>query len=476
MYWEFFFRAMVFLTSELKSTLKQFIMKTLKFNWYYLLSMFLMISLTACDNDDDNDKMMDEPKDEETNTIVDIAVAESSFSILVDALTKADLVSALNGTTEYTVFAPTNTAFQALLNELGISSLDDISKEELKKILLYHVVEGRNTSSALSTGYFSTISPKQDGYNYSIYFNKDNLMINGVATVTQADIMADNGVVHIVDKVILPASITGHAVANPGLSSLTAAVVKAELTSTLDDDANDYTVFAPTNDAFMMLFDDLNVSLDDLSKETLTPILLYHVVNAFVPASQVSSGYVNALTMGQDNYLSKYIKVEGSEVMVNGAKVLLTDVVATNGVIHVIDKVILPNSVVDIAINNNAFSILVEAVVKAELAETLSGDGPFTVFAPTNAAFEALFAELGVSGIADLSKETLTPILQAHVVSGNVRSADLSNGNVPTLNSEKSLAIDIGSGVSIDMGINVIIADVQGTNGVVHAIDKVILP
>ncbi|TLX76559.1 fasciclin domain-containing protein [Labilibacter sediminis] len=456
-------------------------MKTQKTNWYLAILAFLVISisLSSCEEDDDNTMDNDNNNKTETNTIVDIAVSDDSFSILVQALTKANLVSALNGSTDYTVFAPTDDAFATLLNDLGATSLDDIQEDVLKSILLYHVVAGSNTSGSLSTGYYSSISPKEMGYNYSLYFSKEDLMINGMVKVTQADIMADNGVIHVVDKVILPASITDHAIANAGLSDLTAAIVKAELATALDDDNNNFTVFAPTNDAFATLFSDLNVTLDDLSKEALIPILLYHVVNAFVPAANITSGYVNTLSMGQDNYLSVNVNINASSEGVwlnSGAQVILTNVVATNGIIHVIDNVILPNSVVDIAINNSNFSILVEAVVKAELAETLSGAGPFTVFAPTNDAFSALFAALNVSGIADLDKQTLTPILLAHVVDGNVRSTDLSNGTVPTLNDGKSLSIDISDGVYIDTDSRVILADVQGTNGVVHAIDKVIVP
>jgi transforming growth factor-beta-induced protein len=143
-------------------------------------------------------------------------------------------------------------------------------------------------------------------------------------------------------------------------------------------------------------------------------------------------------------------------------------------VIHVIDEVLLPPNVVDIAINNSNFSILVDAVVKAELVETLSGDGPFTVFAPTNAAFEDLFTQLGVSGISELTKEDLVPILQYHVVSGNVRSGDLSSGTVSTLNGD--ITVDVGDDVTINDNATVTLTDVQGTNGVVHVIDNVLVP
>jgi transforming growth factor-beta-induced protein len=170
-----------------------------------------------------------------------------------------------------------------------------------------------------------------------------------------------------------------------------------------------------------------------------------------------------------------YINTASGVKINNSATVVAVDVVGTNGVIHVIDKVLLPPSVVGIAINNSSFSSLVSAVVKAGLAETLSGVGPYTVFAPTNDAFSALFTALGVNGIDDLTAEQLSPILLYHVVSGNVLSNTLTNGNVPTLQGS-DIAVNIGKGVVLNGNTNVVLADVQGTNGVVHAIDKVLLP
>ena len=114
-------------------------------------------------------------------------------------------------------------------------------------------------------------------------------------------------------------------------------------------------------------------------------------------------------------------------------------------------------------------------MVKAGLADALSADGPFTVFAPTNDAFEALFQELGVSGIDQLTAAQLSPILLYHVVQGNVLSTDLSNGEVGTLSGSNTVSVDLSSGVKINDS-NVIAADIQGSNGVVHVIDKVLLP
>jgi len=302
-------------------------------------------------------------------------------------------------------------------------------------------------------------------------------MINGRAKITQTDVMADNGVIHAIDKVLLPMSISDHAVANHVFASLVAALTKANLVTALADPTKTYTVFAPTNDAFSALLMSLGVTLNDLSASTLSPILLYHVVNGFVPAAAVTAGYVPTLSTAFGKNVSLQISVAGGVKLNNTVNVIATDVVATNGIIHVIDKVLLPPTVVEIAQQNSLFSTLVLAVIKADLAGTLSGTGPFTVFAPTNEAFSALFTTLGVSGIDALSKAALTPILLAHVVSGNVQSGNLTSGSVPTLNPAKSLNVVVSSsGVTIDGTINIIKADVQGKNGVVHVINKVIVP
>ena len=134
-------------------------------------------------------------------------------------------------------------------------------------------------------------------------------------------------------------------------------------------------------------------------------------------------------------------------------------------------------NIVETAISNNNFSILVEAVVKAELADALSAVGPYTVFAPTNEAFEDLFKELGVSGIDELTKEQLTPILLNHVVSGKVMASDVKTSELPTLNKESDLDIKVSKkGVKINGNTMVVATDIEATNGVIHVVDAVILP
>lgn len=274
-------------------------------------------------------------------------------------------------------------------------------------------------------------------------------------------------------------SIVQIASGNSNFSILVEALQKTDLVDALQADGP-FTVFAPTNEAFEKLFKELNVSgLDDLPALALRPILLYHVVGSEAKSMNLEAGYYTTLNTASPDQMGVKVQVDLSNgVMLNGSsKVTAADLEASNGVIHIIDKVLMPPSIVDLAISNPNFSILVEAVVKAGLVEALSSAGPFTVFAPTNAAFEALFAELNVSGINDLSAEALTPILLYHVVGDNVLSSEVASGSVPTLNEEASLTINVGDrGVTINGSSSVIAVDVQGTNGIIHVIDKVLLP
>lgn len=135
------------------------------------------------------------------------------------------------------------------------------------------------------------------------------------------------------------------------------------------------------------------------------------------------------------------------------------------------------STIVEIAVANEDFSILVEALVKADLVEALNASGPYTVFAPTNDAFNALFASLGVNGVDELTKEQLQPILLYHVVSGEVLAKDVTSGTVPTLNKDAELNVKVKNGkVKINKSADVVMTDIQGSNGVIHVIDEVLIP
>jgi transforming growth factor-beta-induced protein len=237
----------------------------------------------------------------------------------------------------------------------------------------------------------------------------------------------------------------------------------------------EYTVFAPTNDAFASLLSSLGVTLDDLTAEDLTPILAYHVIGSKAMSSGLSTGYFNTIYSAVENYpVSMYIEVGEGVTINNSTSVITPDVETSNGVIHVIDQVLIPTSVVDIASNNSNFTQLVLAVVKAGLVDVLNAPGPFTIFAPTDDAFMALYAALEVNGIEDISAEALIPILQYHVINGNVRSTDLSEGPVSTLNGD--ITFSLAGPVTINGDTEVTATDIQGANGVIHVINKVLVP
>lgn len=303
--------------------------------------MALMIAtslfLTSCNKDDDDDMN----NNNQEKSIAAIAADDPQFSILVQALDKAGLVSTLDGSGNFTVFVPTNDAFEQLFSDLGVGGIDDLTASALMPILLYHVVGLEAKASDLTTGYIETLSDDtEDGKGMVIYVQVGNgVSINNGVQVTTADVDASNGVIHVVDKVILPPTVVDIAIQNPDFSILVQAVVKAGLVDALSA-AGPFTVFAPTNQAFEQLFSALQVAgIDDLSADDLTPILLYHVVQGNILASEVASGSVP--TLNDDANIE--IEVSGMGVKLNGsANVVATDVQGANGVVHVIDQVILP--------------------------------------------------------------------------------------------------------------------------------------
>jgi len=264
----------------------------------------------------------------------------------------------------------------------------------------------------------------------------------------------------------------------PTFYNLTLALIKTDLLSTVA--RNKLTVLAPSDEAFEKLFRELGVKgIRDIPAQQLKPILLYHVINGRVFSNQLKNGFVPTL-----NGAAVEVKL-GNGVMFNDAKVVYADIRALNGVIHVIDKVLLPPSknIVEIAAGNPAFSILVDAVKAAGLADVLATGGPFTVFAPTNDAFAALLAERGLTAAQLLgNKELLTKVLLYHVVDGRVYSSDLpaSPLSVKTLNGG-SFSIDASTLKITDFngrksGLIPSLLNIQATNGVIHVIDRVILP
>ena len=281
---------------------------------------------------------------------------------------------------------------------------------------------------------------------------------------------------------LMAMDIVDTAVADGRFTTLVAAVTAADLVETLKSEGP-FTVFAPTDDAFAALPEGTveNLLLPE-NKQALKDILLYHVVSGKVMAADVVGLSSATTVLGKD----VAIKVDGGNVYINDAQVIITDIETSNGVIHVIDAVILPPSeedammdktIVDIAVADGRFTTLVAAVTAADLVETRSSEGPFTVFAPTDDAFAALPEGTVENLLVPENKQALTDILLYHVVSGKVMAAEVVGlSSAPTVLG-KDITITVKDGnVYLNDTIQVIITDIEASNGVIHVIDAVLLP
>ncbi|MBT3652337.1 MAG: hypothetical protein HN541_03410 [Euryarchaeota archaeon] len=423
---------------------------------YLTLTLLIASTLPLSVNADAND-------DIPTN-----AAGTGVHDSLVAALTHVDLVTTLQGTGPFTVFAPTDQAF----TDAGIDLNDFQTSEEkdtLANILLHHVVAGSVPSSAVTDGMLATMV---NGDKVKFGVNAGTVTV-GTATVTSADVQASNGIIHVIDKVLMPPVDIPATAQTTGIhNSLVAAVIQADLLPILQG-PGPFTLFAPTDQAFTDAGIDLAALDTPTGKQTLSDILLYHVISSEVQASDVTDCLSVDATNGQP--LSFTV---GNTVKVNDATVTSTDVVTSNGLIHVIDKVLTPtdnpNDIPRTAQCTGIHDSLVAGVIQAELLSTLQGPGPFTLFAPTDQAFTDAGIDLASLDTPE-GKATLSDILLYHVVSGEVPSTAVTECLSATAVNGQPLSFTVGNGVMVN-DADVTSADVTTSNGVIHVIDKVLTP
>ncbi|PKD18383.1 hypothetical protein APR41_04325 [Salegentibacter salinarum] len=467
-------------------------MKTIKFTKLAVLA-FLAFSLFSCSDDDDGgDVIMP------TNTIADFVAENDDYSSLQAALEVTGLDATLDGSADYTVFAPNNAAFNSFLSANGFGSLDEVPTDVLTEILLNHVQEGEITSGALSTGYIESMATGMaSDLPLSLYINTDEgVMINGVSSVTTADVEVDNGVIHAVDAVIGLPDVTTFATADPDFDILVQALTADESftfveTLMMTDDPAPFTVFAPTNTAFANVLEELELAgLGDIPADLLSSILTYHVV----AGANVRAGDLSEDMMVETLETGGFTINLGDNVTItdeNGrtATIIATDIQANNGVIHALDTVLLPendaieietNTIADFVAGNENYSSLLAALEETGLTSTFTGTDEYTVFAPDNDAFEAFLNENGFDSLEEVPVDLLAQVLLNHVQAGAIMSGDLSTGYIPSLavwgTSEEPLSmyINTNDGVMINGMSSVTAANIEADNGVIHAVDAVI--
>lgn len=427
-----------------------------------ILSFLSTTIFTACDDDNS----VNTPPPADTTSLVDVISDENDLSTLLSLV--SDEVAELLEDEEFTVFAPTNAAFEAIPDEV----LAGLTDEQIVSILSYHLVEGTTLASQVP----SQADLESVQGELLLIQSNNGVFINGDTEVVEADLEADNGVVHKVDKVLLPSAIR-KALETPNMvdlaeeagnfSTLLSAAEETGLTTTLQF-LSPFTLFAPTDDAFSELPEG---TLEGLSEEQLRSILLYHVLGAQVASTDLDPAQnVESLT---DEQL--YITSDDEGVVINGSSNVVTaNLEATNGIIHAVDQVLMPNNllnVVEIAQKRYDLTTLVDLVVQQDLAGILSGDGPFTIFAPNNEAFDAISGDL-----AGLNSEEVTEVLTYHVIGDEILSSEIADGTstVQTLQGESLTIIKSDDGVTVN-GSSVLTVDLQGTNGVIHLIEDVLL-
>lgn len=421
------------------------------------------------DDDSDSDDGNDNDGDDDRLTIAEIAAGDDRFETLVAALKLTKLDATVSGEGPFTVFAPTDDAFDALPDDVFEDLL--ANPDQLADILLYHVVPGELlaedvlAADELATAFGPTISVQGDA-----------LTLNGNVNLVATDIVASNGVIHVIDAVLLPPpppapkNIVETAKSDDRFETLVAALKLTKLDAVLEGDGP-FTVFAPTDDAFDALPEALLHELLD-NPEALADILLYHVVPGELLAEDVVAA--DELTTA----LGPTITVQGEALTLNeSVNLLVTDVVASNGVIHVIDAVLLPppppKNIVEIALEDERFTTLVDALHQAHLVDALQGEGPFTVFAPTNEAFERVPKLL--QKLLFSNPHTLRNVLLYHVVPGDLASGDVLASEVLETLLGPDIEVD-AENATLNGHVNLIELDIVASNGVIHVIDSVLIP
>jgi len=441
-----------------------------------------LFTVSCSDDDDDNGNGGNSNK-----TIVEVAQGNPELSTLVDAIVAAGLADALSGDGPFTVFAPTNAAF----NKLDPEVLNNIiaTPSLLTALLQYHVVSGDVGSGDLTNGPVQTLL---SGQTIDVNVSGGGVTLNGSSNVTTADVEASNGVIHIIDEVLIPEDFYSMTLAmivagSPDHTILLSALSKPELADLLaaaNDPTADLTVFAPTDAAFEGVLAALGkTSIDEIPVEVLKEIVTYHILGGAVTSDQLSNGDVNTLLpgiVGGPEY--EFVTVDITDgVKINSANVTAADLKAVNGVAHVVDAVLLPSyiaysvgTIAEVVQFNNDFTILNAALRKAELLETVAKTDNLTVFAPDNAGFVAA----GITSLDGLEKEDLTPILTYHVLGAVVKAADLpADGMATTLNGEMIYLGYLNQGRVLINGLTEITAvDIEKSNGVIHVINRTLVP
>jgi len=437
----------------------------------WALAALLLFGLTACDDDDPV-----RPEPPESSTIADVVGDNDDFSTLLAALQEAELADALAGEdATFTVFAPNEAAF----SPIAVNVLLD-QPDALAAVLGYHVIPDAEIAAADLNEGENTVTTLA-GEELTVLVNDDGVFIEG-SEVVQTDIEADNGIIHVIDRMLLGnQNLANTAWFVEETGQLYNAVVDAGLADAFTN-ADGWTVFGPNNATFQ------NADLSGFSDEEIQEILQYHVFaddavdsGSLLSLLDENNGEVTLETLQGEDLT---IALDGEQVVFNDGQATLDtanlDYTGSNGILHVIDGLLLPPSmgempeptIADIVANNDDFSTLLAALQEAELVDPLADEeATFTVFAPNNNGFAPINTDVL------LAQPELGDVLGYHVIpDAEIAAADLNEGEntVTTLAGEELTVLVNDDGVFIE-GSEVIQTDIEAGNGIIHVLDRTLL-
>jgi len=393
--------------------------------------------------------------------LVATALTGHVFTQLAGMAVNAGLVETLRGG-PFTVFAPTDAAFGKLPLDVLHAVEDDA--EMVKSVLLHHVVPGTITPEQMAAGELTSAA----GTTLTVTESDGMFYIDGNAI--GAGVEATNGYVYVMGDVLVPAlgDIIDVATTLPGFETLAALVTQADLIDTLKGEGP-FTVFAPADPAFAALPAAIvdTVTGDDA---LLATVLTHHVIAGKYNLDQLPEGTITTVA-GDDLTITK---IDGV-TYIDGNAVTVQNVQATNGVIHVMSNVLVPalGDIIDVATTLPGFTTLASLVTQADLIDTLKGEGPFTVFAPVDDAFDALDPATLDAVLAD--PELLATVLTYHVIAGKLTTDQLVEGTITTV-AGVDLTVTKVDGVTYIDGNPILVQNVQATNGVIHVLGAVLVP
>lgn len=398
-----------------------------------------------------------------TTTVVESLQEDGNFTVLSEAMNSTGLTEVLNGTGPFTVFAPTDDAFGELPSMEQERLMSD--QENLSEVLRYHVVAGDITNESLTNGMALTTL---EGRDLTVVMNETGTYVND-AKVTK-DIDSINGMVYSLDAVMKPRTLVQTVENDTELSMLLEALDRTNLTDELNA-SGPFTLFAPTDAAFEdnEMVSELLQRNDTASMDELRELLLYHVVPAKVVAGNGTMNQTLEALSGQ----RLVYKIDGENVSINNNEVVESNIIATNGVIYTLDTMLTPPQTINMTLaENESFSRAYQGLSEVNLTEQLNASGPFTVFVPSNEAFDA------VSQLPQ-DEDNLTALLTFHVVNGEMFSWQLENGTLTTLNGQTlNVTVEEANGTTTwTIGnATIVTSDIICTNGVIHVVDEVLLP